>query len=284
MSRTFQQRYIGANDINNLTGPNQQNRNNNVANVNGQIRDKLRVLSAIKYIKALEAVINYNLIEKNPKSQEPNNTGRDGEHYVESLMHNLYTNGLTHVLDLGCGIYGPAFFKNFKNIQYTGIDLIDIPMDDYTDDSHNIYRSDIEQPNSTINTYKYPLILAINSLEATTRPWLALRRITNLLKNNGLCILIFNQFEGSFLSTGNPFTLESLLRYKTGPLIPCHGSIFIALDSPTKRDYLIVLQKKSGAEAKDRNKTKIKPSLELCESARPKHGETIAKLDFEKIG
>ena len=157
------------------------------------------------------------------------------------------------------------------------MDLINTPKVQSENPEFKLYRSDFEQPAKAIRQNRYSLILAINSLETTTRPWRALKVVEKMLQPNGLSVLIFNQYEGSFLSTGNPFTLQDLLHYSSSKLEPIAGEVFIALDSPTRKDYLVILRRKSKEVQYDSN---IKPKLTFRDEPQLKLGQAIASIEF----
>jgi SAM-dependent methyltransferase len=239
----------------------------------------MRILSEIKYIKALRAILT--IQDQHGRGLKTNTTDAiiDNKQHLKAINRALVKTNLTNILDCGCGTYGPEFFKSFENVSYTGIDLIRIPSIKNQDKNFMIYRSDIERPIKAIRLNKYSLILAINSIETTTRPWQVIQQVTRMLKPNGICVIIFNQYEGSFLITGNPFTLESLIRYCRTKLVPISGEVFVALDSPTRRDYLIILRKK---RKKYENDKQIGAEIVFSSVEQPKLGETIAHLEFSE--
>ena len=243
-----------------------------------RIRNKMQMISTIKYLKALNNILHITKPNENNLSnifqmKEPINIVE----IIEEINRELIKNKYTSTLDCGCGTNGPEFFKNFKNISYTGMDLINTPKVQSENPEFKLYRSDFEQPAKAIRQNRYSLILAINSLETTTRPWRALKVVEKMLQPNGLSVLIFNQYEGSFLSTGNPFTLQDLLHYSSSKLEPIAGEVFIALDSPTRKDYLVILRRKSKEVQYDSN---IKPKLTFRDEPQLKLGQAIASIEF----
>lgn len=274
MTKIFQTRYETVEEHN--RPPIRSGLETNSMKIPDRIKNKMRALSFLKYTKTLNAALtsvgqveekfDYDHIERFLEEEQE----------VTGLNRTLLKNNLTSILDCGCGTNGPEFFKNFQDVSYTGLDLIQVTPNRIVNKDMKVFRSDIEEPPKAVRKNNYSLILGINLLETTTRPWRVIRQLANLLKADGICVLVFNQYEGSFLITGNPFTLKSLMRYCRTTLLPLTGEVFVALDSPTGRDYLIVLRKKRGTEESQGN-----AKLIFSDTKPDKLGATIARLEFE---
>jgi len=274
MTKIFQTRYEAVGEHNRTQ--NNSELETNTMKIPDRIKNKMRVLSFLKYIKALNAAL-YSVGKFEEKfDYEHIERFLEEEPEVTGLNRALLKNNLTSILDCGCGTNGPEFFKNFQDVSYTGLDLIQITPNRIVNKYMKVIRSDIEEPPKAVRKNDYSLILGINLLETTTRPWRAIHQLANLLKADGICVLVFNQYEGSFLITGNPFTLKSLMKYCRTILIPLTGEVFVALDSPTGRDYLLVFRKKRGTEESQGN-----AKLIFSDPKSDKLGAPIARLEFE---
>jgi SAM-dependent methyltransferase len=240
------------------------------------VQNKMMELSFHKYYKASNLVLDQIGIDGDNKQIGIDNNLID-KGIIETLEKRLYKNKLDTILDCGCGTNGPAFFQRFEKISYTGLDLIDARSKQTPQNNLEIVKGDIENPPTTINKQKYSIVIGLNVLETTTRPWIALKQISKVITPNGFCLLGFNQYEGSLLYTGNPFSLESLIKYLPPSFRPLTGQIFIALDSPTKRDYMIVLKNESINASISKT---VKAELEFCEEVKPIHGADFATIHF----
>ncbi len=264
LRRVFQQRY-GVGSKKGARGP------------PPSIEAKMRELSHAKYTAALRLALE--TVDPTPLDAPAEDHG--------GLAHRLRDRGLNPILDLGAGTMGPEFFQRLadEGLSYTGVDLVPVGIA-RGKPKLRFARGDIEHLPRKVRDRDYVLALAINALETTTRPWLALEQCATTLAHKALLLAEFNQYEGSFLYTGNPFTLERFLTAAEERFVPRGGALIVTPDSPTGRDWVVVLER-TGCDTRAQDSSSEPPQLKISSggarsgrSRRRAPGTVLATLQF----